>query len=80
MEFVELSATYEHGYGVHGKHRYYYEKLCESHYGLANEIIDVFSEELNGIVDLSNYSDFDELLLLVNAGLLAKKRPESFIK
>jgi len=78
MEFNELTTLLVHDYGVQGMHRYYYEKLCGYDYWLENSIVKLFSEELEGIVDLSNYFDFNELRVLIDTGLYAKKYPELF--
>jgi len=73
MEEKELMAlSSSHNYGVRGKYRYAYEKLCSYDYGIERYIVTSFQEELAEIIDFSDYSDFDELRVLIDAGLQYK--------
>lgn len=59
---------------------YEYSKLCDyiysgsyySFFHLENQVVNYYANELTGIVDLSNYSNYKELYVLIEAGLYIK--------
>lgn len=72
MNFVELNTAKLLKADCPYKYHYNYSKLCDVVYGSGHpEIIDVhkFDQLLTGIIDLSGFSSYTELYVLINTGL-----------
>lgn len=72
LQEIEVGSTYN----------YYYSKFCDLVFGgtsswgltILPNVVTAFTEQLQGIVDLSAYSDISELYTLIETGLYAKKQ------